>query len=196
MRGASTITQQLAKNLYLSPTRNPFRKLTELLITRRLEHELSKTRIFELYLNNIEWGDGIWGAEAAAQTYFGIPASAIGPDQAAHHGGRDHQSTRAEHREAQRAPSRTPADHPRAHGQDYAAAGGREAGAGRSARGLSRPKTNPKKNRRLSPSTRLRHQNWNRNQNRIQNRNRNPEPGTRTRNPNPELASGTRNPKR
>ena len=83
MRGASTITQQLAKNLYLSPTRNPFRKLTELLITRRLEHELSKTRIFELYLNNIEWGDGIWGAEAAAQTYFGIPASAIGPDQAA-----------------------------------------------------------------------------------------------------------------
>lgn len=83
MRGASTITQQLAKNLYLSPTRNPFRKLSELLITRRLEHELSKTRIFELYLNDIEWGDGIWGAEAAARTYFGIPAAAIGPDQAA-----------------------------------------------------------------------------------------------------------------
>ena len=83
MRGASTITQQLAKNLYLSPTRNPFRKLSELLITRRLEHELSKTRIFELYLNNIEWGDGIWGAEAAARTYFGVPASAVGPDQAA-----------------------------------------------------------------------------------------------------------------
>jgi monofunctional glycosyltransferase len=83
MRGASTITQQLAKNLYLSPTRNPLRKLSELLITRRLEHELSKTRIFELYLNNIEWGDGIWGAEAAARTYFGIPASAIAPDQAA-----------------------------------------------------------------------------------------------------------------
>ena len=83
MRGASTITQQLAKNLYLSPTRNPLRKLTELFITRRLEHELSKTRIFELYLNNIEWGDGIWGAEAAAQHYFGIPASAVTPDQAA-----------------------------------------------------------------------------------------------------------------
>jgi monofunctional biosynthetic peptidoglycan transglycosylase len=83
LRGASTITQQLAKNLYLSPTRNPFRKLSELLITRRLEHELSKTRIFELYLNNIEWGDGIWGAEAAARTYFGIPAAAVGPDQAA-----------------------------------------------------------------------------------------------------------------
>jgi monofunctional biosynthetic peptidoglycan transglycosylase len=83
IRGASTITQQLAKNLYLSPTRNPFRKLSELMITRRLEHELSKTRIFELYLNDIEWGDGIWGAEAAARTYFGIPASAVGPDQAA-----------------------------------------------------------------------------------------------------------------
>ena len=83
MRGASTITQQLAKNLYLSPTRNPLRKLSELLITRRLEHELSKTRIFELYLNNIEWGDGIWGAEAAARTYFGISASAVSPDQAA-----------------------------------------------------------------------------------------------------------------
>ena len=82
-RGASTITQQLAKNLYLSPSRNPFRKLRELFITRRLEHELSKTRIFELYLNNIEWGDGIWGAEAAARAYFRVPASAVGPDQAA-----------------------------------------------------------------------------------------------------------------
>ena len=82
-RGASTITQQLAKNLYLSPSRNPIRKLRELWIARRLENELSKTRIFELYLNNIEWGDGIWGAEAAARTYFGISASAVGPDQAA-----------------------------------------------------------------------------------------------------------------
>ena len=67
MRGASTITQQLAKNLYLSPSRNPLRKLRELLITRRLEAELSKARIFEIYLNVIEWGDGVWGAEAAAQ---------------------------------------------------------------------------------------------------------------------------------
>jgi monofunctional biosynthetic peptidoglycan transglycosylase len=82
-RGASTITQQLAKNLYLSPSRNPLRKLQELWIARRLENELSKTRIFELYLNNIEWGDGIWGAEAAARTYFGLSASSIGPDQAA-----------------------------------------------------------------------------------------------------------------
>lgn len=82
-RGASTITQQLAKNLYLSPSRNPFRKLRELIIARRLEYELSKTRIFELYLNNIEWGDGIWGADAAARTYFGVPASSVSPEQAA-----------------------------------------------------------------------------------------------------------------
>jgi monofunctional biosynthetic peptidoglycan transglycosylase len=82
-RGASTITQQLAKNLYLSPSRNPFRKLRELIITRRLEHELSKTRIFELYLNEIEWGDGIYGADAAARSYFGESASSVNPDQAA-----------------------------------------------------------------------------------------------------------------
>jgi monofunctional biosynthetic peptidoglycan transglycosylase len=82
-RGASTITQQLAKNLYLSPSRNPLRKLRELFIARRLEYELSKTRIFELYLNNIEWGDGIYGADAAARAYFGVSASAVGPDQAA-----------------------------------------------------------------------------------------------------------------
>jgi monofunctional glycosyltransferase len=83
VRGASTITQQLAKNLYLSSSRNPYRKVTELLITRRLEAELSKTRILELYLNLIEWGDGIWGAEAASQHYFGVPASALSAEQAA-----------------------------------------------------------------------------------------------------------------
>jgi monofunctional biosynthetic peptidoglycan transglycosylase len=83
LRGASTITQQLAKNLYLSPSRNPFRKLRELIIARRLEHELSKTRILELYLNDIEWGDGIYGAEAAARSYFGASASSLDPDQAA-----------------------------------------------------------------------------------------------------------------
>jgi monofunctional glycosyltransferase len=69
-RGASTITQQLAKNLYLSPSKNPVRKVRELLIARRLEAELTKQRILELYLNVIEWGDGIYGAEAAARTYF------------------------------------------------------------------------------------------------------------------------------
>ena len=83
MRGASTITQQLAKNLYLSPSRNPTRKLTELFITRRLEAELPKRRILELYLNLIEWGDGIWGCEAAAQAYFGVSAADVSPSQAA-----------------------------------------------------------------------------------------------------------------
>jgi monofunctional biosynthetic peptidoglycan transglycosylase len=83
MRGGSTITQQLAKNLYLSPSRNPVRKLEELLIARRLEAELSKRRILELYLNVIEWGDGIWGAEAAARSYFQKPASALEADESA-----------------------------------------------------------------------------------------------------------------
>ena len=66
VRGGSTITQQLAKNLYLSPSKNPLRKFKELLIARRLEAELRKARILELYLNVIEWGDGVWGADAAA----------------------------------------------------------------------------------------------------------------------------------
>jgi monofunctional biosynthetic peptidoglycan transglycosylase len=83
IRGASTITQQLAKNLYLSPSRDPLRKLRELIIARRLEAALPKARIFEIYLNVIEWGDGIWGAEAASRTYFGVPASGLGRDQAA-----------------------------------------------------------------------------------------------------------------
>ena len=83
LRGASTITQQLAKNLYLSPARNPYRKVTELFIARHLEAELSKGRILELYLNLIEWGDGIWGAEVAAETYFGISAADLSSEQAA-----------------------------------------------------------------------------------------------------------------
>jgi monofunctional biosynthetic peptidoglycan transglycosylase len=83
MRGASTITQQLAKNLYLSPSRNPLRKFRELIIARRLEAELSKTRILEIYLNVIEWGDGLYGAEAAAQAYFHRSASTLGPSEAA-----------------------------------------------------------------------------------------------------------------
>jgi monofunctional glycosyltransferase len=69
-RGASTITQQLAKNLYLSTSKSPLRKLKEFLIARRLEEALSKRRIFEIYLNVIEWGDGIYGAEAASRAYF------------------------------------------------------------------------------------------------------------------------------
>jgi monofunctional biosynthetic peptidoglycan transglycosylase len=83
IRGGSTITQQLAKNLYLSPSRDPVRKLRELIIARRLEAELSKARIFEIYLNVIEWGDGIWGAEAAARSYFGSSAGSLSADQAA-----------------------------------------------------------------------------------------------------------------
>ena len=82
-RGASTITQQLAKNLYLSPSRNPVRKLRELIIARRLEAALAKARILEIYLNVIEWGDGVWGADAAARRYFGVPASALTAEQAA-----------------------------------------------------------------------------------------------------------------
>lgn len=83
LRGASTITQQLAKNLYLSPSRNPVRKLKELLITRRLEAALTKRRIFEIYLNVIEWGDGIFGCEAAARTYFGKSSSDLTREEAA-----------------------------------------------------------------------------------------------------------------
>ena len=83
VRGASTITQQLAKNLYLSPTRNPVRKLQEVLITRRLEAALSKRRIFEIYLNSIEWGDGIFGCEAAARAYFGKSAAQLTATEAA-----------------------------------------------------------------------------------------------------------------
>lgn len=83
VRGGSTITQQLAKNLYLSPSRNPIRKLKELFITRKLEASLTKRRILELYLNVIEWGDGIYGAEAAARTYFRKSAAALSAEEAA-----------------------------------------------------------------------------------------------------------------
>lgn len=81
-RGASTITQQLAKNLYLSTSKDPVRKVKEVIITLLLEHELSKQRILELYLNCIEWGRGIFGVEAAAQTYFGKSASMLTVDEA------------------------------------------------------------------------------------------------------------------
>ena len=83
-RGASTISQQLAKNLYLSEERNFLRKGREALITYFLERELSKKRIMELYLNIIEWGDGVYGAEAAARTYFKKSASSLTPQEAAY----------------------------------------------------------------------------------------------------------------
>jgi monofunctional biosynthetic peptidoglycan transglycosylase len=81
--GGSTITQQLAKNLMLSGERNLLRKGQEFVLTMALEHTLSKQRILEIYLNNVEWGEGVFGAEAAAQHYFRKSASRLGPYEAA-----------------------------------------------------------------------------------------------------------------
>ena len=81
--GGSTITQQLAKNLFLSGERSYWRKAEEAVITVLLEAMLDKERIFELYLNVIEWGSGVFGAEAAAQRYFGVNAAALNSEQAA-----------------------------------------------------------------------------------------------------------------
>ena len=81
--GGSTITQQLAKNLFLSPSRSWLRKGQEAVITLMLEALLDKRRIFELYLNVIEWGSGVFGAEAAAQHYFGISAARLSAEQGA-----------------------------------------------------------------------------------------------------------------
>ena len=81
--GASTISQQLAKNLFLSAERSWLRKGEEAIITWMLEQELSKRRILELYLNLAEWGDGVFGAEAAARYHFGVSASALSAEQAA-----------------------------------------------------------------------------------------------------------------
>ena len=82
-RGASTLTQQLAKNLWLSPTRNPLRKLSEAALTIHLEESVPKRRILEIYLNVVEFGIGIYGAEAAARHYFNKPASALSEREAA-----------------------------------------------------------------------------------------------------------------
>ena len=83
-RGASTLTQQLAKNLYLSEDRNFLRKGREAIYTYYLERELSKKRILEIYLNVIEWGDGIYGAEAASRNYFKKSASSLTREEAAY----------------------------------------------------------------------------------------------------------------
>src|SRR5882724_11822494 len=83
LRGASTITQQLAKNLYLSSSRNPIRKIKEAVTALRLELALSKDRILELYLNLAEWGPGIWGVDAASRAYFAVPAGRLTQEQAA-----------------------------------------------------------------------------------------------------------------
>jgi monofunctional biosynthetic peptidoglycan transglycosylase len=81
-RGASTITQQLAKNLWLSPSRNPVRKLKEAVLTWQLERSLSKRRILEVYLNVVEFGPGVFGVEAASRRYFGKSAMDLGEEQA------------------------------------------------------------------------------------------------------------------
>lgn len=82
-RGASTITQQLAKNLWLSGDRSLVRKVKELVLAKRLEEKLPKRRILTLYLNVAEWGEGVYGIEAAAQTHFGVPGSSLSVAQAA-----------------------------------------------------------------------------------------------------------------
>ena len=82
-RGGSTITMQLAKNLYLNPSKNPLRKVKEIFIAWQLEQALSKRRIFEIYLNIIELGLNVYGAEAAARHYFGKTAAALDPLEAA-----------------------------------------------------------------------------------------------------------------
>jgi monofunctional biosynthetic peptidoglycan transglycosylase len=83
LRGASTITQQLAKNLYLSPSRNPLRKVKEAVTAWRLEAAVGKQRIMELYLNVVELGPGVWGVEAASQVYFRQNARLLSAEQAA-----------------------------------------------------------------------------------------------------------------
>ncbi len=82
-RGGSTITMQLAKNLYLNPSKNPLRKIREIVIAWQLEQALSKRRIFEIYLNIVEWGRNVYGAEAAARFYFGKSAATLDPLEAA-----------------------------------------------------------------------------------------------------------------
>ena len=82
-RGASTITMQLARNLYLSPSKDPLRKLREIAIALQLENALSKKRIFEIYLNVVEWGDGIYGIEAACRYYLSKSASQLDSGEAA-----------------------------------------------------------------------------------------------------------------
>lgn len=83
LRGASTLTQQLAKNLWLAPSRTPWRKLEEAILTVQLERYLPKRRILELYLNVVEFGPGVWGIGNASRTYFGVPASELSELQAA-----------------------------------------------------------------------------------------------------------------
>jgi monofunctional biosynthetic peptidoglycan transglycosylase len=82
-RGGSTLTQQLAKNVFFTTYKNPIRKLRELVVARWMEQDLTKARILELYVNVVEWGDGVYGCDAAARRYYGKPASDLGEVEAA-----------------------------------------------------------------------------------------------------------------
>jgi monofunctional glycosyltransferase len=84
LQGGSTLDQQLAKNLFFSPAKNPLRKVLEIIVAVEMETFLSKRRIIEIYLNVIEWGDGIYGVEAASQHYFGTSAASLNVEQAAY----------------------------------------------------------------------------------------------------------------
>src|SRR5262249_38583056 len=83
VRGGSTITMQLVKNLYFSPSKNPIRKLNEILLALDMEHKLSKDRILEVYLSIVEWGSGIYGAENASRHYFNKGADQLNASEAA-----------------------------------------------------------------------------------------------------------------
>jgi monofunctional biosynthetic peptidoglycan transglycosylase len=84
LQGGSTLDQQLAKNLFFSPSKNPLRKVQEIIVAVEMETFLSKRRIIEIYLNVIEWGDGVYGVEAASQHYFGKSAGALNVEEVAY----------------------------------------------------------------------------------------------------------------
>ena len=128
VRGGSTITQQLAKNLYLSPAKNPIRKLRELIIARRLEAELSKRRILELYLNVIEWGDEVYGADAAARRYFRKSAASLTPEESALLAGAIRNPRAARSRQSKHATPPAAESDSQPHGRDHATNGDRSSG--------------------------------------------------------------------
>ena len=142
-RGASTITQQLAKNLYLLAVEEPDPESEGDADHRRLEVELSKQRILEIYLNSIEWGDGVWGAEAAARRYFHKSAAELTRLRGRAAGGRDRQSAHPRSRASERAPAPAAADDHAPDGRGHPAAGGRPSSgsvaASRRSAGEARP---------------------------------------------------------
>ncbi len=115
--GGSTISQQLAKNLFLSGERTPWRKAQEAMITVMLESVMDKRRILEIYLNVIEWGDGVFGAEAAARHYFGTSAAALTPGAGRAPGGHGAQPALLRPQPLHALAREEDPDHPRAHGR-------------------------------------------------------------------------------